>query len=112
MLEQIKKIVEGCSADPSVVACAVYKVDGTPIVTNIKGKEYLSILQWLEDLVKILLRQIFEGSLRNVEFRMLDYSMLIFPLSRSLALIIVCTSDASLYKLKIDVESFRGRLNV
>lgn len=112
MLEQIKKIVENCSADPSVVVCAVYKVDGTPMVTHIKGKEYIEILQWLEDLVRILLRQISEGTLKNVEFRMLDYSMLIYPFSRALALIIVCTSDASLYKLKIDAESLRGRLNV
>lgn len=112
MLERLKRAVENFSLDPSVVVCAVYKVDGTPVVTNIKGKEYLEILQWLEEFVRTLLRQISEETLKNAEFRMQRYSMLVYPISKSLVLIIVCTGEASLYKLKIDAESLKGRLNV
>lgn len=112
MLSLLREIVENCSSDQSIVVCAVYKLDGTPIVTQIRGREYLEILQWLEGLVRILLRQISEGTLKSAEFRMQNYSMLLFPLSRSLVLIIICTSEASLYKLRIDAESLKGKLNV
>ncbi|MDW7989800.1 MAG: hypothetical protein RMH75_03935 [Archaeoglobaceae archaeon] len=112
MLEKVKEVVKRFSFDQNVLVCAVYRVDGTPVETMIKDKEYIHILQWLEDQMKVLLRFISDGSLRSVDFKTKDYIIFLFPISKSLAMAIVSTSEASVYKLKIDAESLKEILNV
>lgn len=111
-MQRLKEIVEKFLSDPSVVVSAVYRVDGTPIVAGIKDRNYLRFLQFFEDQTKAVFRLILDGSLKSVELKTKDYTAIFYPLSRTLVLLVVSTSEASIYKLKIDVESIRAFLNV
>ncbi|MCC6027444.1 MAG: hypothetical protein LM574_02500 [Archaeoglobus sp.] len=112
MLDQLREITKRLASDPSVVVSAIYRIDGTPIVTFIKDKKYISILEWLESQTKLLLNLMAENSLKSVDFKTRDYVMIIYPLSGSLVLVVISTSEASVYKLRIDVESLKRILNV
>lgn len=112
MLESLRGIVEKFLSDPSVVVSAIYRVDGTPIVTGIKERTYIYILQWFEDQMRAVFQFILDGSLKEIEFKTRDHIVLLYPISRTIALLLVSTSEASIYKLKIDVESIKRSLNV
>ncbi|MFN3383878.1 MAG: hypothetical protein ACK401_03165 [Archaeoglobaceae archaeon] len=112
MLEFLRESVEKFLADPSVVVSALYRADGTPIVTRIRGREYLHLLQFFEEQTRTIFGLILDGSLKSVELRTKDHTMLLLPISRAIVLVLVSTSEASIYKLRIDTESLKGYLNV
>ncbi|MEM0202984.1 MAG: hypothetical protein QXO16_00180 [Archaeoglobaceae archaeon] len=112
MLKFLKESVEKFLSDPSVVVSAVYRTDGVPIVTGMKERRYLHLLQFFEEQTRAIFQLILDGSLKSVELKTTDYTILFFPLSRTLVLVLVSTSEASIYKLKIDAESLKGSLNV
>uniref|UniRef100_A0A7J3M2T0 Roadblock/LAMTOR2 domain-containing protein n=1 Tax=Archaeoglobus fulgidus TaxID=2234 RepID=A0A7J3M2T0_ARCFL len=112
MLEFLKDSVERFLADPSVVVSAVYRIDGAPIVARIKERKYLQLLQFFEEQTKAIFQLILDESLKSAELKTMDYTILLSPLSRTLVLVLVSTSEASIYKLKIEAESLRGSLNV
>lgn len=112
MLELLKEVVEKFLSDPSVVVSAVYRADGTPIVTRMKDREFIHLLQFFEEQTRAVFRLILDGTLKSAEFKTEGYTILLFPISKSLVLLVVSTSDASIYKLKIDAESVKGSLNV
>lgn len=112
MLEFLRENVEKFLLDPSVVVSAVYRIDGSPIITKIRGREHIRILQWLEEQMRAIIEFLLDGTLKSVEFKTKDYTVLLFPLTRTLALVLVSNSEASIYKLKIDAESVRKTFNV
>ncbi len=107
MKDLLAEILKPLVLDENVLFVVVYRIDGTPIFADIKTRGILNILYWLENQVKILLHYIESGFFSDAEFRIANYQLLLYPLSRSLVLGVLANEEASLYKLRIDISSIK-----
>ncbi len=107
MRQVFKELLRPLMLDENVLFVAVYRIDGTPIFVDMKTRGVLNILYWLEDQVKVLLHYIENGTFSDAEFRITNYQLLLYPLSKSLVLSVLANENASLYKLRIDLTTIR-----
>ncbi len=108
MKEVIEKVLRPIALDENVPFVGVYRVDGVPIYIHFKDRRVLSLVDWLESQVKVLINYIASDYFKNAEFRMAGSHLLLSPISKTLVLAILASEDASIYKLKIDIESIKS----
>jgi len=107
MREKLLEIIELFKTDESILFAVIFSIDGTVLASHIKGREWISALEWAEKQVEVVARQVLEENLNSVEFRFEREGILIKPISRSMLLVVGISDVASLYKVRIDTESLR-----
>ncbi len=112
MLSEISDIVRPIVSDRSVQMVVLYRIDGTPLLTEIKEKNIctLNVLFHLENQIKSMLYDIFNRNIDEVSFKFRDTVIRMYPISRTLVLAIMASDEFSLYKLEADIESVCGRI--
>ena len=112
MLLEISEIIKPIVKDPSIRVIILYRIDGTPIIAEIKDRNLktLNILYHLESQIKTFLHHIFTGDLDDVSFRFRDVVIKMYPVSRTLVLAILASEEFSIYKLETDIETVRIRI--
>jgi len=112
MLLEISEIIKPIVKDPSIRVIILYRIDGTPIIAEIKDRNLktLNILYHLESQIKTFLHHIFTGDLDDVSFRFRDVVISMYPVSRTLVLAILASEEFSIYKLETDIETVRIRI--
>lgn len=112
MLLEISEAVKPIISDPSIRMVVLYRIDGTPILTEIKDKNIniLNILCRLENQIKNILYHIFNGNLDDISFKFRDIAVKMYPVSRTLVLAILADDEFSIYKLEADIESICMRI--
>ncbi|WP_202320130.1 hypothetical protein [Archaeoglobus neptunius] len=107
MVERLRRIIEPFESDESIMFAAIYTIDGTPLVTHIKDRKYIPVVEWMERQIDVVSRQIMEDRLDSVEFRLGGEGILFRPLSGGLILVVGTSDETSLYKLRVDTETLR-----
>lgn len=108
MKEVIEELLRPIILDENIPFVGIYRVDGVPIYIHFKDRQVLSLVDWLESQVKVLINYIASGYFKDAEFRMAGSHLLLYPISRTLVLAILAAEDASIYKLRIDIESIKS----
>lgn len=109
MRRELAEIIEPFAADESTLFAVIYSIDGTPLSSYIKSREFIPLLEWAEKQLDALAKQIIEENLDCVELRLGREGILMRPISRSLILLVGISDAASLYKIRVDTESLRRR---
>lgn len=107
MLLEISETVKPIISDPNIRMVVLYRIDGTPILAEIKDKniKILDLLYRLENQIKDILYHIFSGDLDDISFKFRDIVVKMYPVSRTLVLAILAKEETSIYKLEADIES-------
>lgn len=108
MREEIEEILKPLILDENVLFTGIYTVDGVPIYIHFKDRKVISLVDWLESQVKVLIHYIASGYFKDAEFRILGSHLLLSPITKTLVLGVLAVEEASLYKLRIDVESIKS----
>ncbi len=107
MLLEISETIKPIISDPNIRMVVLYRIDGTPILAEIKDKniKILDLLYRLENQIKDILYHIFNGDLDDISFKFRDIVVKMYPVSRTLVLAILAKEESSIYKLEADIES-------
>jgi len=107
MLLEISETLKPIISDPNIRMIVLYRIDGTPILAEIKDKniKILNLLYRLENQIKNILYHIFNGDLDDISFKFRDIVVKMYPVSRTLVLAILAKEESSIYKLEADIES-------
>ncbi len=108
MKEIIERILKPVTLDENILFVGIYRIDGAPIYVHFKNKQVISLIDWLESQVRVLINYIASGYFKDAEFRMTDSHLLLSPISKTLVLTMLAVEDTSIYKLRIDVESIKS----
>ncbi|GEM_PF-573744 len=112
MLLEISEIVKPIVFDRNVQMVVLYRIDGIPLLTEIKERNMrmLNVLFHLENQIKSMLYYIFNRNIDEVSFKFKDTVIRMYPISRTLVLAIMASDEFSLYKLEADIESVCDRI--
>ncbi len=112
MLLEISDIVKPIVSDRNVQMVVLYRIDGTPLLTEIRERNVciLNVLFHLENQIKSMLYEIFNRNIDEVSFKFKDTIIRMYPISRTLVLAIMASDEFSLYKLEADIESVCDRI--
>lgn len=108
MREVIEKLLKPIILDEDVVFVGVYRVDGVPIYVHFKDRQLLSLIDWLEDQVKVLISYVTSDYFKDAEFKMRSGHLFLIPISKTLVLSVLALEGVSMYKLRIDLESIKN----
>ncbi len=110
MLSVLESIVNHFE-DPDVYLVGIFRVDGIPIVVRCREKEkVLKIADWLDRHVKEFLDKMLKGELEDVTTKFRNVLVRVYPLTKTLSLVLVGSEDISIYKFEIDITSIRNML--
>lgn len=106
MLSEIEKTMD-IIRNSDVKLIALFRIDGVPIIVKTieRTQRILNSIYWLQRQIKDFLNQIFIGDLDDLKFKSRDLIIGIYPISKTLALIVITSDEISLYKLESDIES-------
>jgi len=76
------------------------------VASKIKNKSVLPTLAWIESQLRAISSQNLEN-MDSIEIKTRKGVSIFYPLTRSMLVVVTATSNASIYKLKIDLESYR-----
>ena len=108
MREVIEELLKPIILDENITFVGIYRIDGVPIYVHFKNRQLLSLIDWLEDQVKVLINYIASGYFKDAEFKMRDSHLFLIPISKTLVLGVLALEDASMYKLRVDLESIKN----
>ncbi len=108
MKELIEEILKPLILDENILFAGVYRIDGVPIYVHFKDRKVISVIDWLENQVKVLINYISMGYFKNAEFQLQESHLILHPISRTLILGVLAGEGASLFKLKIDLQSIKS----
>ncbi len=108
MKELIEEILKPLIYDDGVLFAGIYRVDGVPIYVHFKDRKIISVIDWLENQVKVLINYIFMGYFKKAEFQLQNSHLILHPLSKTLILCVLAHEDVSLFKLRTDLESVKS----
>ncbi len=107
MLLKIYNIMRPITTNPKVQMVALYRVDGTPIIAEVRKRStrFLNILYNLENNIKNILYEIFNGKMEEVSFKFKDVFVKMYPVSKTIVLTVITSDELSLYRIDVDVKS-------
>ena len=108
MKDLIEEILRPLILDENILFAGVYRIDGVPIYVHFKDRKIISVIDWLENQVKVLINYISMGYFKNAEFQLQESHLILHPISRTLILSVLAHENASVYKLRVDIESIKS----
>ncbi len=107
MLLDVYNAIRPLMTNPSVQMVVLYRIDGTPIIAEVRKRSarFLNILYNLENNIKNILYEIFNGKLEEVSFKFNDVIIKMYPVSRTLVLTVITCDEFSIYRLDVDAKS-------
>ncbi len=105
MRGELENLLEPLTLDDGILFTGIYRIDGIPIFVHYKHRRVISIIDWLENQIKVLINYIASGYFQEAEFKLQDSVLMLYPISKTLVLCILTSEEASLYKLKLDIDS-------
>ena len=70
MKELIEEILRPLILDEGILFAGIYRIDGVPIYVHFKDRKVISVIDWLENQVKVLIHYISMGYFKKAEFEL------------------------------------------
>ncbi len=104
MTRRINEIVENLAQDPSIEGVVIYRVDGVPIVSELKGnKKNLEHLYFLESQIKSMLHYVFTQNLNESSIKISGLKIKMYPITKTLVLTLLSNPSAD-FRTELEVK--------
>ena len=104
MIWKLSEILRTISEDPSIEGTIIYRVDGVPIISNLKeDRKILEHLYVLENQIKTLLSYIFDQNLDETSIKIRGLKIKLYPITRTLILAALSNPSAD-FRVELEIK--------
>ena len=110
MVQKLSEILKTISEDPSIEGIVIYRVDGVPIVSNLReDRRILEHLYVLENQIKTLLCYIFNQNLNETSIKIKELKIKLYPITKTLVLAVLSNPSAD-FRVELEIKRIINEL--